>query len=257
MFRQQLLFVMSVFLLLNSFYVRAVEFNVEFSADAIQIAPDRDPVNSKMFVSKSAVRTEMTKHGRFVIDIAYREEGRRLLIFPQQRQYMEKIGLTKSVSWSGKAAKTPCEGMQGSTCKKIGLEALHNVNVEKWQVTRSVNGKELRSLHWIDIDRRLAVKEMMPDGSVSELIMLGKGKLDGRDVEHWESHYSHSSGYSTTSKQWYDLELKIVIREEQNNGFIRELRNIKVGNQDRSLFMLPADYKKIMTDENSKKMISK
>lgn len=228
-----------------------------FSADAIQIAPGRVPINSKMFVSKSAVRTEMTKQGRFIVDIAYPEEGRRLMIFPQQRKYMEKKGLAISPSWSGKAAKTPCEGMPGSNCQKVGLEKLNNINVEKWQVKRSVNGKALRSLHWIDVDRRLAIKEMMPDGSVSELIMLGKGKLDGRNVEHWESRYSHPSGHNRISKQWYDLELKIVIREEQGNGFIRELRNIKIGKQDRSLFMLPSGYQKISINENNIKSISK
>ena len=257
MLRHMQSFVTSVLLLLFSFCVNAIELGVEFSADAIQVAPGRSTMQSKMYVSKKAVRTEMTQQGQFVVNIAYPREGKRLLLFPDKKMYMEQTGLRLSPSWSGNSAKSPCEGIPKSSCEKLGHENLRSVYVEKWQVERSVKGKSFRSLHWIDTKRKLAIKEMLPDGSVSELIMLGKGKLNGRDVEQWESRFYNPSGQRMTAKQWYDPELKIVIREEQENGYLRELTNIKVGKQDENLYRLPADYKKMVANKNSENNLNK
>ena len=240
----QFIFV-NALLLLFSGSVVAYQVGVEFSADAIQVAPGRSPIYSKMFVSKKAVRTEMMQQGVKYIDISYLNDGKRVFLNPQQKTYMEQTGLVVTPSWSGKKAKTPCEGIPGASCKKLGNETIQGINTEKWQVERKVNNKSYRSLHWIDSKRRLAIKEMLPDGGVTELVMLGKDDLNGRQVERWESRSSHPSGKSQVSRQWYDLQLKIVIREEMEGGYLRELSNIKVANQDKSLFRLPDGYKKI------------
>lgn len=242
---------MSALLLLVSLSSSAYEVSVEFSADAIQVAPGRAPLYSKMFVSKLAIRTEMMQQGRRVADIAYPKKGKRVLLHLDQKTYLEQTGLSAPPSWSGKSAKTPCEGMQNISCEKLGKEKLQKVNVEKWQVERKINGKVFKSLHWIDTERRLAMKEMMPDGSVSELFMLGKETLNGRNVEQWESRFTNSTGQSLVSKQWYDPQLGIVIREEMPGGYLRELNNIKVAKQDKSLFVLPKDYKNLTQNKQS------
>ena len=251
--RQNLFIVMNTLLLLFSFNVSAYEVGVEFSADALQVSPGRPPVYSKMYVSKSAVRTEMTQQGRRVIDIAHPKKGKRVLLFPDQKTYMEQTGLVVSSSWSGKSPKTPCEGLQDASCKKLGKEILQKVNVEKWQVERKIKGKTYRSLHWIDANRRIAIKEMLPDGSVSELMMLGKEKLNGRNIEQWELRHTYSSGQNRVSKQWYDTQLKMVIKEEMPGGYLRELNNIKVNKQKKSLFELPKDYVNITKTKKQSK----
>ena len=43
-----------------------------------------------------------------------------------------------------------------------------------------------------------------------------------------------------TATQWYDPELKIAIREELPGGYIRELRDIKTGKQEKDLFEIPS-----------------
>lgn len=237
-------------LLCVSLNVSAYEIGVEFSADAIQVSPNRSPLHSKMYVSKTAVRTEMHQQGQRIIDIAYIKEGKRVLLFPDQKIYREQTGLTVSPSWSGKSATTPCEGIPNASCQKLGKEILQKTGVEKWQVERKINGKTFRSLHWIDNSRRLAIKEMFPDGSVSELLMLGKDSINGRKVEQWESRFTHPSGQNRISKQWYDPQLKMVIREEMPGGYLRELNNIKVGKQDKSLFQVPKDYQKVTENQN-------
>ena len=232
-------------LLLNSFSANALELSVEFSADAVQVSPGRPPLMSKLYVSKSAVRTEMFQKGRRVADISYLKQGKRLILYPDQKTYMEQTGLTISPSWSGKSVKTPCEGVPNVRCKKIGKEKLHNIKVDKWEVERNINGKAFKSLHWIDSQRHFSIKDVFHDGGSSELIMLGKDKLDGRTVEQWESRYIHPSGKKLLSKQWYDPQLQMVIKEERPGGFIRELKNIKVSKQDKKLFKQPKGYRKL------------
>lgn len=241
---------MSILLLLLSLSVNALELSVEFSADAVQVSPGRPPLMSKMYVSKSAVRTEMFQQGYRVADISYLKKGKRIILYPDQKTYREQTGLSLSPSWSGKSAKTPCEGVPNVRCKKIGKEKVNSLKVDKWQVKRTINGKTFKSLHWIDSKRHFSIKDMFHDGGMSELIMLGKAKLDGREVEQWESRYTHPSGKNSLSKQWYDPQLRMVIKEERPGGFIRELKNIKVSKQDKKLFNPPKDYKKLVGNKN-------
>ena len=245
------LIVTSILLLFCSFSINALELNVEFSADAVQVSPGRPPLVSKMYVSKSAVRTEMLQNGSRVTDISYFKKGKRILLYPDQKTYMEQTGLPIPSTKSGKSTKSPCDGVPNVKCKKLEKETLNKIKVQKWQVERNVNGKTFKSLHWIDNKRHLAVKDIFSDGGVSELKMLGKDKLNGRNVEKWESRYTHPSGQNQLSRQWYDSQLKMVIKEERPGGFLRELKNIKVKKQDKKLFKIPDNYRKLEANKNT------
>ena len=241
---------------LFSFCVNAFQLNVEFSADAVQISPGRPPLMSKMYVSKDAVRTEVNQQGYKIVDIAYPKKGKRILLYPDQKMYSEQNGLPAFKSWSGKSVKTPCEGVKNAKCKKLGTEKIYKRQVEKWQVERMINGREFKSLHWIDSKRRIAIKEMFHDGAVSELKMLGTEDINGRKVEQWESSFSHPSGQNRVSKQWYDLELKMVVREELPGGYLRELSNIEIKKQNKNLFVIPKDYKKMTNQDKNMKSLN-
>ena len=91
--RQTKFIVMHALLLLLSINASAYEVSVEFSADAIQVMPGRSAVYSKMYVSKSAVRTEMLQQGKRIIDITYLKKGKRVLLYPEQKMYMEQTDL--------------------------------------------------------------------------------------------------------------------------------------------------------------------
>ncbi len=232
-------------LLLTSISVNAFTLNIEFSADAVQVSPGRPPLTSKMYVSKHAVRTDMNQNGYHVIDITYPEKGKRILIYPDQKTYTQQTGLAMSSPWSSKLSKTPCDGIKNIHCQKLGKEIINNIKTDKWQIERTVNGKVFKSLHWIDSKRHFAIKEMFHDGGVLELKLMGITTLNGRKVEKWESRYTQPSGRNRLSNQWYDTQLKMVIKEELPGGFLRELRNIKVGKQDKNLFKLPKGYHKV------------
>ncbi len=235
----------NILFLLVTVNVSAVEITIEFSADAIQVSPGRAPLSSKMYVSTSAVRTDMIQNGLHIIDIAYPQKGKRVVLYPEKNLYIEQTGLPTLKSWSSKSAKTPCEGIKNAKCKKLSTETLNKVKVEKWQVEQTIAGKKYRSLHWIDSKRRIAIKELFHDGGVAELKMLGEDKINNRKTEKWEYQYSNPAGQQRVSRQWYDTQLKMVIREEMPGGFLRELKNIKIEKQKKSLFNIPKGYKKI------------
>ena len=86
---------------------------------------------------------------------------------------------------------------------------------------------------------------MVPDGSVADLKMIRKEKINGRDTEKWERTLSRPDGQNIKSYQWYDASLEIAIREELPGGYVRELKNIEVSKQPEKLFNIPENYKRI------------
>jgi hypothetical protein len=91
----------------------------------------------------------------------------------------------------------------------------------------------------------MPLRDVWPDGSVSELKLVGTTVLDGRNTEHWQRSVTRPDGEQQVSQQWYDPELRIVTREELPGGLFRELKRIEVGPQPPALFTVPADYQRV------------
>lgn len=225
-------------------FAHAVDVKLEFSAEAAQMAPQRPTMLAQMYVSKKAVRTESNVNNQQYVEIVFPEEGRRVMLMPQQRSYMEQSGLPTFPAAKQKKNFSPCAGVAGTTCKKLGTEKLQGRQTEKWQITDQREGRSLRSLHWIDIKRRMPLREKFADGTLSEIKILKKEKINGRNTEKWQLSVTRSNGQSMQSTQWYDTQLKMVIREEMPGGYIRELRKIKVAKQAKELFDIPAGYQR-------------
>jgi len=235
-----------LFYVLSVPVVNAFEVGVEFSADAMQVVPGQAPVYSKMYVSKKVVRSESYIQGRFVVDITFPYQGRRLRLYPETKEYIETETFPAIRERNSKTGKTPCDELPATVCKNMGSEILHGIKVDKWQIERKIKDKTFKVLQWIDSERNLSLREMNPDGSIAELKTLGKGDLFGRNVELWEYVMTSSSGHAQVSKQWYDPELKMVIQEEKQGGYFRGFKDIKTGKQSKKLFELPASYQKIV-----------
>ena len=75
--------------------------------------------------------------------------------------------------------------------------------------------------------------------------MIGPDTLEGRRVEKWEMTMRQGNQAPQTSTQWFDPELKLAVREEFPGGYVRELRNIHVGQQAMDLFQIPAGFQKV------------
>lgn len=225
----------------------AIDVAIEFSAKAIQSVPARPEYQAHMYVSRNAVRTDSVLNNIPVIEIINSKTQTRSLLVPKDKIYIQqKSDKQPTINITGKSASNnPCKGLADTTCNKLGDEKINDRQTEKWEFVIKRNGQSYRSLHWIDTKRRMPVREFFPDGTVTELLFKGKEKMNGRPTEKWLMQMTRADGQQMTSTQWYDPELKMSIREEMQGGFIRELREIKTGKQDKKLFKIPAGYKKV------------
>ncbi|MCW8911248.1 MAG: DUF4412 domain-containing protein [Gammaproteobacteria bacterium] len=220
----------------------AVSKTMEFTADAVVSIPQQPVKETKLFVSKKAVRSETSIGGQKIIEIIYSDEGKAILINEPLKSYKERMfPVQKNINDSS----NPCDQIQNAVCEKLGTEKIDGLKTEKWQIISNNRGRKLRTLHWVDVKRKLALREFFPDGSVAELKMLKKEKTNGRNAEKWQRTLSRPDGSVTKSYQWYDAGLKISIKEELPGGYVRELKNIKIGKQPKELFKVPEDYRKI------------
>jgi hypothetical protein len=74
---------------------------------------------------------------------------------------------------------------------------------------------------------------------------LGKALVGGRNTEKWSCTAKHKKD---SAIQYFDPKLRTVIREEVR-GHVSELRKIKPGKQDASLFAPPPGYRKYTLQE--------
>lgn len=225
----------------------AYEVAVEFSATAVQIAPGQPDNQKKMYVGKGMVRTDSMSNKTQLIEITKAKEQLRILMVPKEKIYMlqKSAGPAIPVVVDESAAAKPCAGLRDTSCKLLGTEEINKRQTEKWEFTVRKDGQLQLSLHWIDVKHRMLVREFFADGTYTELYPLGTEMLNGRHTEKWLWQLSGPDGQIEAATQWYDPELKIAIREELQGGFIRELRDIKTGKQDSSLFEVPEGYRQV------------
>ena len=249
---------MTSFLRSASFGLSALFFSVgvqsageviQFSADAVQQGPDRPTINARIYIGENAVRNEYEINGQSFVEILRNKEKDRLVLNPARKEYVVQAGPPEfsSPQASAKDARnsSPCEGVPNVRCEKKSDEKLNGRSAEKWEFISMANGQQIRSLIWIDTQRRFPVKQMFPDGSLFEMTFVAKEKLDGRNTEKWEVVQKRPDGFSMRAWQWHDTTLHIAIREELPGGYLRELKNIKEGKQPGKLFDIPADYNRI------------
>lgn len=218
--------------------------NVQFSAQTVQSSPDKTTRHAQIYVGDNQVRLEYEQDDQQMVEIYDMKNQRALLLMPQQRSYMERKLPQGGISnpMVPPQELSPCAMVPNAQCKELGRETLYGRPVVKWEMVVTQDDQPLRSLYWIDVERHMPLRQLFPDGSVSEMRLLGKESLDGRATERWEITTTRSDKESMTSTQWYDPELKIAIREELSGGYFRELRDIRVGAQSPQLFVVPAGY---------------
>jgi hypothetical protein len=218
---------------------------VQFSAQTVQSSADKTTRHARIYVGDNQVRMEYQQDGKETVEIYDMKNQRTLLLLPQQRTYMERklpaVGAGNPMLPPKET--NPCARLPKAECREMGRENMFGRPVVKWEVVVSHDDQPLRSLHWIDVERNMPLRQEYPDGSSSEMRLLGQESLNGRATERWQISMKRPDEESMKSTQWYDPELNIAIREELPGGFFRELRDIRVGAQPAQLFTLPAGYK--------------
>ncbi len=216
----------------------------EFSADMFQRTPQGQEIHGKIFVGDERMRTEMEQNGQEMIQIIDSANGKQWMIFPAQKTYMEQPA-PPGAPYVGGGETNPCAAMPGAECTRLGEEEVDGRPAEKWAVTFVRQGQQQRLVQWLDKERGLPLRQELPDGQRMELALAGEEQLGGRPVEKWAVTLYQGDQAPARSAQWYDPELKITIREEYPGGFVREFRNIQVGEQADALFELPAGYQRM------------
>lgn len=234
----------------------AFEVVAEFSAEAVQSIPGRPDMNVKMFISKKAVRTESSMNGQNFVEIVFTKDKRRILLNKVRKTYVEQTAQNNTAAKVASISSSPCSGIKNATCKKIGKEKINGRRAIKWEMTVLRNGQSFKSLHWLDKKHHMPLKEQLHDGTIVTMTLLGKEKINNRNTEKWKLSAIRPNGQNIKSQQWYDPRLKMVIRESLPGGYVRELKNIKIAKQKKSLFAVPKGYtKEAMHGMNNQRMI--
>ena len=224
-----------------------------FSATAVQLTP-QGAIQTRVYISETAIRNEYDQNGHTMIEIIEPEANKRILLFPAEKVFVEQ----HAPNFPDRRVAnddTPCAKLSGTLCRMLGKEEINGLQTEKWEFSRVEKGRPVHSLHWIDTTRGLPVREFFADGSIIEMSLLENETLNGRKAEKWQMQMMSADGRREQFLQWYDAEIKIVVREEHNDGYVRELRDIKVGKQSKKLFNVPKGYERRAKPPQAKPLV--
>ncbi len=223
---------------------------LEFSADTVQTDPQKNQRVGHIFVGKHRVRSESQQNGQPVVNIVDTENRVTWVLYPRQRSYIEyRMGTQQAGAEPG----SPCEGLPGAQCKKLGEERMQGRLATKWQVSMPSQGGTVESTQWIGKQHSILLRQEIKGGPVMEQRMLQVEQFDGRAVEKWEMTVRQGEQPVQRSLRWFDPQLNLAIREESPQGYVRELRNITIGPQNPDLFLVPAEFKKIEPQQPNQK----
>ena len=215
---------------------------VPFSATAVQLTP-QGTIQTRVHISDRAVRNEYEQNGHKMIEIIDTKANKRIMLFPAEKVFIEQHAPAfpdRRVTNS----ESPCAKLPGTLCRMLGEEEINGLDTEKWEFSRVENGRPVHTLHWIEKSRRLPVREFFADGTAIEMTLLGDETLNGRKAEKWRMQVMEANGKREQFLQWYDPEIKFVVREEHSDGYVRELRDINPGKHSKGLFNIPEDYER-------------
>lgn len=220
---------------------------VEFSATAIQQLPQGQKKIARMNVGRYGVRREYTYYEQQVIEIYQHEKGVQYMLLPARKIYQMNESLVRESvqNLSATQSTNPCTERKDEQCKFLKQEMLSGRLADKWEISRYIEGRSLKALVWVDVERGQSLRQFFPDGGIVELSQVGHEKLGERLTEKWVLKSSRPDGFSELTHQWYDPELSIVIKEVLPGGYIRELKDIKAGSQPSELFEIPPGYTRV------------
>jgi len=229
---------------------QAQQAKAEFSAETVESDMQGGEQTGKLYVGKDRIRTEIDINGQSLIQILDLNAQEALMINPEEKSFIRRKGGGDGMMSTQKTdTASPCAGMQNITCEPAGKEEVYGRPAMKWEFTSKAGGQTGSMTIWLDEQRGIPTRQLMPDGSSIEMRMLGPDTVAGRKTEKWELTVTGPDGKSSKSYQWYDPVIEMNIREKGDNGYFRELRNIRPGKQPDSLFRVPAGYSEIEMPE--------
>ncbi len=214
----------------------------DYRAEAVQIAPNGQTMSAQIAATAEMTRSDFQRNGESVVQIFNQRNGQQTLLFPSRKTYMQ----SPEGEFAVLAVRTnPCEGIRGARCVEQGRETIDGRSAIKWQVSFTDSERNLTSTQWIDVERGLPLRIQGSHGEQSETRLSGKETLLGREVEKWEMSTHLPNGQTLTGRQWYDPELKTLLREELMDGSVRELKSLEITTLPAELFSVPVGFRRV------------
>jgi len=154
-----------------------------FSAD-MKISGNGEGGTGKMyFNSDRHMRMEMNMHGHdavILVDSSNPANPTSKILMPQMMKYMEVSAYGAGPGMRQKTPQVhvydpsnPCSGLEGTTCKKVGVETVAGYVCDKWEFT----GKDNQTV-WISQQLHFPIKSVQKDGTTVEFSNIKQGPQD-------------------------------------------------------------------------------
>lgn len=215
-----------------------------FTATAVQVLPDQTEMTGLIAKSGTDMRLEFDQGGVRLIRILRPTEGIMRILDPQTQTYMEFTGApVPPDAVDGAASPCPTQPTQELRCERSGQSmTISGIRAEGWVISLPQQPRP-QVIYW-DPERRKALREEFPDGSLMQMSFVAMETVAGRSAEHWKMEMTAQGREPLVGDWWFDTELRVVLRETLPDGSERRLENITVGPVDPAMFEVPAGWQK-------------
>lgn len=224
-----------------------------FTADVVQISGD-DITHARIYWSGGRVRFDYLDQGVQMAQIFDQKNNRMVWLDIENKVYIERQVAGTKQKQNGKRTQSagnqpydPCTIFQQARCIRLKSAEINHRDTDKWLITFDIDGRDEHMFQWIDKQYRIPVRQENPDGSIFDVSIVDDIELDGRKVHKVEMLTISPTGQRSSGIQWYDSELNVVVRQQDDNGTVEELRNIKLEPVSEDKFVIPGDYEAFNT----------
>lgn len=221
---------------------------VSFSADVVQVKGD-ELVHARVFWLDGRVRFEYLDQGVQMAQIFDAKNKRMIWLDTEKKVYIQHETKQASLEQQQQVVRpaddqpySPCDSYKLAQCIKLKSAEINQRNTDKWLITFNVDGRDEHMFQWIDIRHRIPIRQENPDGSILDAHIIDDIEVEGREAFKVEMLSIAPDGGRSTRIQWYDSELNVVIRQQDDNGTVEELRNIRLEPVSEDKFVIPEGY---------------
>jgi hypothetical protein len=226
---------------------------VSFTADVVQVKGD-DLTHARLFWSDGRVRFEYLEQGVQMAQIFDSKNNRAIWLDTEKKVYVQRES-TKTASAqrkqadkpAGKLHYNPCESFKQAECVRLKTAEINHRKTDKWLITFNVDGRDEHMFQWIDKQHLIPVRQENPDGSILDASIVDDVEVDGRKAYKIEMLSIAPDGKRTSRIQWYDSDLNVIVRQQDDDGTVEELRNIKQEAVSEDKFAIPEGYEALGT----------
>lgn len=213
---------------------------VDFTATAVQSMPNQPEQTGLIAKSGQNMRFEYEQNGQQLIKILRPTEGIILILDPNTQTYMEFNGpIIPATAIDEHPTPCPTEN-DGPRCERIGSDVtISGVQAERWLI--GYPQQQPQVILW-DPERRRALRQENPDGSLMQMTFQAMEDIDGRAVEHWTISLTSPTQAALSGDWWFAPDLRVVVQENLPDGQTRRLENIDISPVDPAMFAAPEGW---------------